>query len=70
MIVYAQMGVWGDFYIPRKAQFIPTFCKRIDRTQPAVENWRQLLKKGTNDLYMQQNLYITTTINWVLHQME
>ena len=55
---------------PRKARFIPTFCKRINRTSTAVEIWWQLLKKGTNDLYLQQNLYTTTTINRVLHQME
>ena len=63
----------GDYYKPRKARFIPTFCKRINRTQPAVEIWvRAFEERKTNDLYMQQNLYTTTTttINRVLHQME
>ena len=36
----------GIFYKPRKARFIPTFCKRINRTSTAVGNWWQLLKKG------------------------
>ena len=29
----------GDFYKPRKARFIPTFCKRINRTSTAVGRW-------------------------------
>ena len=56
--------------MPRKARFIPMFCKRINRTQPAVEIWvRAFEERKTNYLYVQQNLY-TTTINRVLHQME
>ena len=31
--------IYGDCYKPRKARFIPMFCKRINRTQPAVEIW-------------------------------
>ena len=30
---------YGDFYKPRKARFIPTFCKRINRTSTAVGRW-------------------------------
>ena len=30
---------YGDFYKPRKARFIPTFCKRINRTSTAVGKW-------------------------------
>ena len=37
---------YGDFYKPQKARFVPTFCKRINRTSTAVGNWWQLLKKG------------------------
>ena len=38
------------------------FCKRINRTQPAVEIWvRAFEERKTNDLYVQQNLYTTTT---------
>ena len=29
----------GIFYKSRKARFIPTFCKRINRTSTAVEIW-------------------------------
>ena len=48
--------------MPRKARFIPTFCKRINRTQPAVEIWvRAFEQRKTNYLYVQQNLYTTTT---------
>ncbi len=65
------VNVYGDFYKPRKARFIPTFCKRINRTSNSS---RQMVtafeERKTNDLYMQQNLYTTTTINRVLHQME
>ena len=61
---------YGDFYKPRKARFIPVFCKRINCTSTAVGNWWQLLKKGDERLLVQQNLYTTTTINKVLHQME
>ena len=57
--------------VPRKARFIPTFCKRINHTQPAVEIWvRAFEERKTNDLYVQQNLYTTTTTTGVLHQME
>ena len=64
--------LWGFYNKPQKAQFIPTFCKRINRTQPAVEIWvRAFEERKTNHLYVQQNLYTTTTtINRVLHQME
>ena len=31
--------LYGDFYKPRKARFIPTFCKRINRTSTAVGSW-------------------------------
>ena len=31
--------LYGEFYKPRKARFIPTFCKRINRTSTAVGNW-------------------------------
>ena len=62
---------YGEFYKARKARFVPTFCKRINRTSTAVGNGRQLLKKGDEQLLMQQNLYTTTTtINRVLHKME
>ena len=64
--------IYRDYYIPRKARFIPTFCKRTNRTQPAVEIWvRVFEERKTNYLYVQQNLYTTTTtiINRVLHQM-
>ena len=55
---------YGDFYVPRKARFILTFCKRINRTSTAVEIWvRAFEERKTNDLYVQQNLYTTTTIN-------
>ena len=27
---------YGDFYKPRKARFIPAFCKRINRNSTAV----------------------------------
>ena len=30
---------YGDFYKPQKARFIPTFCKRINRTSTAVGIW-------------------------------
>ena len=30
---------YGDFYEPRKARFILTFCKRINRTSTAVGIW-------------------------------
>ena len=29
----------GNFYKPRKAWFIPMFCKRINRTSTAVGSW-------------------------------
>ena len=32
-------NVYGEFYKPRKARFIPTFCKRINRTSTAVGRW-------------------------------
>ena len=37
--------------MPRKARFNPTFCKRINRTSNSSRDCRQVLKKGTNDLY-------------------
>ena len=53
---------YGDFYVPRKARFIPTFCKRINRTQTAAEIWMRAFEKWkTNYLYVQQNLHTTTT---------
>ena len=52
---------------PEKPGLIPTFCKRINRTQPAVEIWVRAFEE--RDERVQQNLY-TTTINRVLHQME
>ena len=78
LIKMEMLTVYGDFYKPRKTWFIPTFCKRINRTSTAVGNWWQLLKKGDERLLMQQNLYTatttttttTTTINRVLPQME
>ena len=30
--------VWGFLYKPRKARFIPTFCKRINCTSTALGN--------------------------------
>ena len=30
---------YGEFYKPWKARFIPTFCKRINRTSTAVGIW-------------------------------
>ena len=54
--------MYGFFYKPRKARFIPTFCKRINRT---LNSSREIVtafeERKTNDLYMQQNLYTTTT---------
>ena len=73
-MIRLQLLNYGDFIIPRKARFIPTFCKRINRTLTALEIWvRAFEERKTNDLYVQQNLYTTTTttiINRVLHQME
>ena len=63
----------GIFIYPEKPDLIPTFCKRINHTQPAVEIWvKAFEERKTNDLYVQQNLYTTTTttINRVSHQME
>ena len=31
--------MYGDFCKPRKAQIIPTFCKRINRTSTAGGKW-------------------------------
>ena len=31
--------IYGEFYKSRKARFIPTFCKRINRTSTAVGSW-------------------------------
>ena len=53
-----------DFYIPRKARFIPTFCKRINCTQTALEIWaRGFEERKTNYLSVQQYTTTTTTIN-------
>ena len=60
----------GFFISPEKPGLIPTFCKRRNRTQPAEEIWvRAFEERKMNDLYVQQNLYTTTT-NRVLHQMD
>ena len=37
--VYLNLINLGEFYKPRKARFIPTFCKRINRTSTAVGRW-------------------------------
>ena len=34
------------FYKPRKARFIPTFCKRINRTLTAVGKWVTAFEEG------------------------
>ena len=58
----ANVPTHGDFYKPRKARFIPTFCKRINRTSTAVEIWVTAFEeRKTNDLNLQQNLCTTTT---------
>ena len=44
-----------------RAWFNPTFCKRLNRTSNSSRDWWQVLKKGSNDLNVQQNLYTTTT---------
>ena len=48
--------------MPPKARFIPTFCKRINRTQPAVEIWAsafeerdERLIRGTKFMYNNNN---------------
>ena len=42
--------LYGFFYKPRKARFIPTFCKRINRTSTAVEIWVTAFEeRKTND---------------------
>ena len=38
--------VLGDFYKPRKARFIPKFCKRINRTSTAVGKWVTAFEEG------------------------
>ena len=62
----------GNIINPEKPGLIPTVCKRINCTQPAIEiRVRAFEERKMNDLYVQQNLYTTTTtINRVLHQME
>ena len=62
---------YGDFYKPRKARFIPSFCKRINRTSTAVGRWVTAFEEGRRTTFSVTNLYTTTTIiNRVLHQME
>ena len=53
---------YGDFYIPRKARFIPTFCKRINSTSAAVGSWltafeerRQTTFSTTKFIYKNNN---------------
>ena len=44
--MYRGFGIkYGDFYKPRKARFIPTFCKRINRTATAVGIWVTAFKE-------------------------
>ena len=58
--------IYGDFYKPRKARFIPTFCKRINRSREMGDSfWR----KETSD-FLFNRIFIQQTINRVLHQME
>ena len=54
--------IYGDFYKPRKAWFIPTFCKRINRTSTAVGIWvtgfeerRQTTFSATKFVYNNNN---------------
>ena len=56
------VNVYGDFYKPRKARFIPTFCKRINRTSTAVGIWvtafeerRRTTFSATKSIYNNNN---------------
>ena len=56
------MHYYGDFYMPRKARFIPTFCKRINRTSTAVGKWltafeerRRTTFSATKSIYNNNN---------------
>ena len=40
----------GEYYKPLKARFNPTFCKRINRTLPAVEIWVRAYEKRDEQL--------------------
>ena len=40
-----------DFYKPRKARFIPTFCKRINRTSTVVGRWVTALEEGRRTIF-------------------
>ena len=63
----------GFFINPEKPGFIQRFVKEENRTSTAGEIWVTAFgERKTNEFYVQQNLYTTTTttINRVLHQME
>ena len=54
--------MYGDFYKPRKARCIPTFCKRINCTSTAVGKWvttfeerRQMTFSVTKFIYNNNN---------------
>ena len=54
--------IYGDFYKPRKARFIPTFCKRITCTSTAVGSWltafeekRRMTYSATKFMYNNNN---------------
>ena len=54
--------IYGDFYKPQKARFIPSFCKRVNRTSTAVgkcvtafEERRRTTFRATKFIYNNNN---------------
>ena len=54
---------YGNFYKPRKARFIPTFCKRINRNSTAVGNWWSFWRKEDERLLVQQKFIYNNNNN-------
>ena len=60
----------GDFYKPQKAQFIPTFCKRINRTSNSSRELVTAFEERDERLIHATKFIYNNNKHGFFHQME